>query len=371
MLKQAMPGRRLAFLFFFVILILLTGCGGGLPSASWFGLAASDDTVYLAAKEQVFALDLESGVELWTFPAEPDKEFGPFYAAPLLRNDAIIVGGYGDGTLYAISRELGMHEWSVETEATIVEGAVSTDGGIVVGNDAGEVFLVEEETQQKRLLLKTDEPIWATPLIDEFNGRVYVASMDHYLYALDIASGEKMWAFEAVGALAGTPALSNGVIYFGALDSTFYAVDAETGEEKWQFETDGWVWGGPLVYQDTVIFGDMAGKVYALETNNNGSQRWVFEAEGGVRVTPLLVDGSSEQNASGLLYFGTRKGNVYAISVEDGTQKWAQSLNGAVYSQPVMSGDYLLVSPHNAKEKLVALDPEGLAMRWSYPPREE
>jgi outer membrane protein assembly factor BamB len=160
------------------------------------------------------------------------------------------------------------------------------------------------------------------------------------------------------------------VIYFGDLDSTFYAVD-ESCEEKWRVETKGWVWGGPLVHEDTVIFGDMAGKVYALDTTDNGSQRWVFEAEGGVRVTPLLVDDSSEQSAGGLLYFGTRKGNVYAISVQDGIQKWAQSLNGAVYSQPVIRGGYLFVSPHNAKEKLVALDPEGLAIRWSYPSREE
>lgn len=342
---------------------MLTGCVGGVPAVSWFGIAASDDTVFLAANEQIFALDLESGAELWAFPSEPDRKIGPFYATPLLTNDALVVGGFGDGKLYALSRDNGTQEWTVETGAAVVEGAVPIDDGVVLGNSQGEIYQVAAETQEKRLLLETDEPIWALPLMDQANGRAFIASMDHHLYAVDLASGERLWAFEAGGALVGTPALSDGVLYFGAINSVFYAVDAETGTELWRFQTDGWVWGGPVVDKGTVYFGDMAGRLYALDTEGGG-ERWpAFEAEGGVRVTPVLLNG--------LLYFGTRQGKVYAVSAENGTQQWALDLNGAIYSQPVVSGSYLLVSPHNAKTKLVALNTESGAERWSYPRQEE
>jgi outer membrane protein assembly factor BamB len=362
-----MRERRLPLVLFLVALgalTLLTSCSGGVPTFSWFGIAANDDTVYLAANEQVFALSLESGAELWAFPSEPDRTTGPFYATPLLTNDTIIVGGFNDGKLYAVPQSGGASEWALETEGAIVEGAVSTDSGVVVGNSRGEVYWVDVETQEKRLLLEADDPIWAAPLLDEGKGRVYVASMDHHLYAIDLESGEQPWdPFEAGGAIAGTPALSDGVLYFGALNSTLYAVNAETGAELWRFETDGWVWGGPLVHKGVVYFGDLAGKLYALNATD-GSERWTaFEAEGGVRVTPLL--------ANDLLYFGTRKGEVYAVRVEDGTQQWMLPLVGAIYSQPAISGDYLLVSPHNAKVQLVALDLESGAERWSYPRREE
>lgn len=362
-MKQQIQRRRPTILLFLVATILLAGCGGGLPAASWFGIAADDEVVYLAANEQVFALNLESGAKLWSFPSEPDKETGPFFATPLLNSDVVVVGSFGDdGRLYGISRDGGGQAWTIETEAKIVEGAAFTQSGLVVGNGEGEVFLVEHETQEKRLLMKADEPIWATPLVDEANNRVYVAAMDHHLYAVDLEREEPLWVFEAGGAIAGTPALSGGVVYFGALNSMFYAIDAETGGELWRFETDGWVWGGPLVEGDVVYFGDMAGKLYALDAAD-GSQRWTFEAAGGIRVTPVLADG--------VLYFGTRGGEVYAVGAADGMQEWVQSLEGSVYSQPRVHGDYLLVAPHNAKVQLVALAPESGAERWTYPPREE
>jgi outer membrane protein assembly factor BamB len=370
-LKQYMQERCPPFVLFLVALgalTLLTSCSGGTPAFSWFGIAASDDTVYLAANEQVLALNLESGAELWAFPSAPDRETGPFYATPLLTNDTLIVGGFNDGKLYAVPRNGETQEWAVEIEGAIVEGAVSTDGGVVVGNGRGEVYWVDIETQEKRTLLEADDPVWATPLVDEVNGRAYVTSMDHHLYAVELEGGGQPWEpFEAGGAIAGTPALSNGVLYFGALNNSFYAIDAETGVELWRFETEGWVWGGPLVHKGSVYFGDLAGKLYALNATD-GSERWTFEAEGGVRVTPLLM---TLELADDLLYFGTREGKVYAIKADDGAQKWMLPLAGAIYSQPVVSGDYLLVSPHNAKVQLVALDLESGAERWSYPLREE
>lgn len=360
-----MRKRGLPFLFSLIAwgtLTLLTSCGGGLPAISWFGIAASDDTVYLAANEQVFALDVESGDELWAFPHQSDREIGPFYATPLVGKEAVVVGGFGDGKLYALSQSGGAQDWAVETDASIVEGAVSTNGKVVVGNNNGQVYLIDTETQQEQILLQAKKPIWAVPLVDEVNGRIYIAAMDHRLYAVDLESGEQLWSFKAGGALVGTPALDDGVLYLGALDSNLYAIDAETGQKLWRFKADGWVWGGPLVDEGTVYFGDMSGQFYALDVVSQ-EERWTFEAEGGVRVTPLLVDG--------VLYFGTRKGKVYAVRAANGTQEWMMPQPGAIHSQPVISGGYLLVVPHNAKVKLVALDLEGGAERWSYPQREE
>ena len=357
-----MRGRHLALFFSVFALIWLTSCGASTQSASWFGVSSSDDTVYLAANQHVFAVNLESGAELWRFPLESDTKTGPFFATPLLTGDTAIVGSFGDGQLYSLSRERGVQDWVVETEATIVAGARSTNYGIVVGNGEGEVFLVDPDTQEKRLLMKADEPIWATPLVDEAGERVFVASMDHHVYAVDLASGEQRWVFDAGGALVGTPALSDDVLYFGTLTSSFFAIGAKTGEELWRVETDGWVWGGPLVVQDTVYFGDMTGKVYALNAAG-GSQRWIFEAEEGVGVTPVLSDG--------ILFFGARGGQVYAVRVEDGSQKWSLPLDGSVYSQPVLRDDHLLISPHKANVQLVALDSESGAEIWSFSAQEE
>jgi outer membrane protein assembly factor BamB len=364
-LKRYLRERRRPSLFFLaglVLLVLLSGCGGQLPSASWFGIAADDAIVYLAANEQVFALNLESGAEIWSFPSDPDPEVGPFYATPLLTRDLVVVGGFNQGDLYAVSQDVGQEQWTVETEASIVDSTSASQYGIITGNGLGNVFIVDIETQKKRLIFAAQEAVWAAPLVDNETDRVYVPSMDHNLYALDLESEDLLWTFEANGALAGTPALADGVLYFGTLNSRLYAVDAESGTEIWQISTDGWVWGGPVWHGGTLYCGDMAGVVYALDAAD-GTQRWTFEAEDGVRASPLLKD---EQ-----LYFGDKTGTLYALDAGNGTQIWSLPLAGPIYSQPVITGDYLLVAPHNATAKLMALNPESGARVWSYPPEEE
>lgn len=358
-MKQHLQERPVLFLMLLGALFLLTSCGGGGPESSWFGIAADDEAVYLAANEQIFALDLETGNELWAFPPEPDKEIGSFYATPLLKQGQLVAGDFKYGKLYAISQDNGRQEWEVELGERIVGGAAAANGGFIVGDNEGQVYLVQDRNADP--LLEANKSIWAIPLVDMDNGRVYVACMNHFLYAVDLETGAQIWAFEADGAIAGAPALRDGVLYFGTLASTLYAIDAETSAEQWTFETQGWLWGEPLVHQDAIYFGDMAGKLYALDAND-GRELWTFEAEGGIRVRPLVADD--------LIYFGTRDKKVYAVRVDDGGKAWSQSVGGAVYSQPVISGNKLLLALHNAEVKLTALDIESGAELWSYPQEE-
>ena len=63
------------------------------------------------------------------------------------------------------------------------------------------------------------------------DGIVYLGSWDHYLYALDQATGRVRWRFEAGAGFFSSPAYHAGVLYAGGNDGVLYAVDAATGRE--------------------------------------------------------------------------------------------------------------------------------------------
>ncbi len=67
---------------------------------------------------------------------------------------------------------------------------------------------------------ETGEPIWATPTTD---GKfVYVASMDHHVYALDPATGQEQWKTDMGAAIIFTPTLSEeGILYLATLARRF------------------------------------------------------------------------------------------------------------------------------------------------------
>jgi len=68
--------------------------------------------------------------------------------------------------------------------------------------------------------------VYSSPAVS--NGVVYIGSGDLSIYALDAATGAKIWSYQTVGSVYSSPAVSNGVVYIGSGDYSIYALDATT-----------------------------------------------------------------------------------------------------------------------------------------------
>ncbi len=67
-------------------------------------------------------------------------------------------------------------------------------------------------------------------------GRLFVARQDvHTLYALDAASGRRLWSFTADGRIDSPPTVWRGRVYFGARDGWVYCLRALDGALVWRF----------------------------------------------------------------------------------------------------------------------------------------
>ena len=65
---------------------------------------------------------------------------------------------------------------------------------------------------------------------------VYVGSYSGRFYALDAATGDVRWRFQANGDISGSATVLNGVVYFSTFNERTYALDARTGKQLWTFE---------------------------------------------------------------------------------------------------------------------------------------
>ncbi|HUT91459.1 MAG TPA: LamG-like jellyroll fold domain-containing protein [Thermoguttaceae bacterium] len=67
-------------------------------------------------------------------------------------------------------------------------------------------------------------------------GKLFVASVDrHTVYALDAASGERIWQFTAGGRVDSPPTIYRGLVLFGSADGHVYALRAADGALAWRF----------------------------------------------------------------------------------------------------------------------------------------
>jgi outer membrane protein assembly factor BamB len=86
-----------------------------------------------------------------------------------------------------------------------------------------------------------------------------------------------------------------------------------------KFHTNGYVLSTPAVFTGVLYVGSTDGNLYAVEIKP-GTQKWKFPA--GVRIT------SSPAVAGGLVYFESYSGTFIALDITNGQVKWKFQTDG-------------------------------------------
>ena len=358
--------RRLILLvgLLLILSLLLTACGSGsaLTAASWPGLSTDEMNAYLAYGPNVYAINLTTNRESWHYPQEPSRA-SSFFASPALSEEGlVIVGGY-DSLVYALDPRTGGDvrlAWIFEGASDNIIGAPVVAGDIVLVPSAdNNLYALDLSTGDPVWTqpFSTDEALWSAPLVEM--DVIYLASLDHRVYAIDLDTGKELWSTEPLnGAIADTPTLVGDLILVGTFNSQLVGVDsARRGEIAWTFDTSGWVWGSPTVAEDLAFFGDYTGVAYAVDITN-GQEVWRKTLDSPITTTPALGDG--------VIFFATEAGTVYAFETDSREPFWTSSnpvLEGRLLSDPVLSGDTLLVATMEGSCVISAIDTETSAVR--------
>ena len=147
--------------------------------------------------------------------------------------------------------------------------------------------------------------VQATPAIDL--GRVFVGSRDGGLYALGLATGERLWRVD-YGApwVVSSVAVGDGRVYTGSSDGEFIqAVDAATGAEIWTRELGARVFASPALSGSALYAADHASRVHALDATT-GEPRWTLRLADQIQSSPVPAGES--------LFVGADDGALYALA---------------------------------------------------------
>ena len=105
------------------------------------------------------------------------------------------------------------------------------------------------------------------------DGKLYVGSMDHKLYALDLEKGTKAWEFTLQGSVKSSPTIgADGTVYVGARDDyTFYGLNARDGKSNWSFTTSDDIESSAALSTDgTLYVGSRDSFLYAVASASPG-----------------------------------------------------------------------------------------------------
>lgn len=347
-----------------VLSFVLSACSGSAGLAtSWPGLTvdAEGKTGYVAHGQFVYAINLENGTEQWRYPSEPSNAIS-FYAPPTLTEDGqLLVGGY-DHKLYSINpQKNGELNWVFDQGGDRYIASPLAANGMIYAPNADRNLYALSSSGELVWKYTAGDPLWGTPTAD--GSIVYLAAMDHRIYALNGETGEPLWVSEDVGgAMVGQPVLYDSTLYLGTFNNELLGINTEDGAVKWRTATQGWVWSSPLLEDGKLYFGDLAGSLFAINAED-GSILWQLNYEdgetAGVSDRPLILDGTA--------YFSRDNGVLSTVDIAAGNLKWNKLLGGKLYAGPQLAGSLILIPSVETDAILLALDANGNQV-WTFQP---
>ncbi|MBK7454468.1 MAG: PQQ-like beta-propeller repeat protein [Anaerolineales bacterium] len=345
--------------------MFLSACSGGTVVNNWYGLAADAERAYVSAGSFIYAVDLQNGSEVWRYPEKADSKV-LFFANPVLTTDGqLLIGSAGakDHKFISLDPATGKEKWAkvfTGAKGAWVAAPLVMNDRIYVPNTDGFLYVLDLSGNQSADPIDIGGALWSAPVSD--GTLIYLSSLDHFLHIIDPVKGVVVSEIDLGGAIPSSPAVNNIGAYAGSFASTIEFIQSN-GDHSVLTQTENRVWGSPVLDGETLYYADLNGKVYSFDLAS-GTENWSVQPDGPVAAGLLIAGGqiyvASEADPTSEL------GTLVALDL-DGKTVWSKEVGGKLYTTPVVSGDLILVAPHQAEVTLAAYDADG-KQAWTFTP---
>lgn len=202
------------------------------------------------------------------------------------------------------------------------------------------------------------------------NGFVYAADRYGLLVAYELKTGKRAWQRDLgskkrwfahhprgeSARLSAGPVIVDDRLYLASENGFVYALDKTTGDTIWLAEVQGEVMTAPTVAEGFIVLHLSNGQIVALK-ETDGSQQWTFEED-----TSLLSLRSASRPVitSGGVVVGTATGKLLVLLLENGRLAWEERIAAPkgssdlermtdVDGSPLIVGDTVYISAYNGE----------------------
>ncbi|KPJ63583.1 hypothetical protein AMK68_03660 [candidate division KD3-62 bacterium DG_56] len=244
------------------------------------------------------------------------------------------------------------------------------DGSTVLGEVAWHDGVLYAPVGRSLVARRGNDVLWTFTADAEIRSPVILAGDAVYtaagrtLYALDQATGEERWHYQAGGTVQSAIAATADTIFLGAWDNCFRALEAATGQERWSVPIGDSFYRSPAAGIPAVADGKV---IVTVSQNENTDGVAALDIGTGEKVWSARVQAGycSPVVAEERVYVTSLEGSVLCLSLADGTTIWEQRLGEPIYNSSCAVGEDVVIAP-GVRGTVFCLDAETGAQRWAH-----
>lgn len=200
--------------------------------------------------------------------------------------------------------------------------------------------------------------------------RVYAASHDGVVTALNAASGNTLWEVNTKLPITAGVGLGEGLVLVGSAKGQVLALRQDDGGEVWRARVSSEVLAPPRAADGVVVVRTGDGRLTGLDAAT-GTQRWVYS----YTVPLLTLRGSAPPLlGQGMAIIGLDTGRLLVLSLRDGVPVWEKVISPPrgrtelerlvdIDAEPRIAGGVLYVAAYQGN--LTAIDLRNGSTLWS------
>ena len=257
--------------------------GNYRPGIAAAALVVGNLVVFGDEEGALTALDRKTGSRVWEA-----KTDGAIHSAPSAFGDRIFVG-CDDARVYCFDLK-GNRQWAVTTGERVFCSPAVVGDTVVTASCDGQARLLAMKDGAEKKAAETQDPVASTPAVAD--GKMYVGTMGESLMCLDTTTMATLWRVQVPGVKQyfASPALTKDLMIVGCRDRKVVALDRASGDLRWKFQARGKVDSSPVVAGDVVYFGSDDGRLYALRAAD-GTELWKHVCTDKVIASPAIAAG--------------------------------------------------------------------------------
>ena len=253
--------------------------------------------LYVAASDEIHALDPATGGEMWRTPFEHPM------IAPLMAVAASGIGDQGsgikDGLLIGVFEKGAVIAFAADTGRMVWAGELGAPSRLAPVSDGMRVFFATDDSRLVALGLADGKRAWEQKLDGLLNqpsvarDRVFAGSNNNLLYAFDNEDGGLAWKWRTGGDVIGISADTKGGAFYASLDNVLRAVNRGNGNQRWikQIPTRPVLpprtFGDGKVYEEIVVLTGVTSEIDGFVAKT-GAAAGVYVPPSDIQDAPLI-----------------------------------------------------------------------------------